>query len=286
MENSAPAFDPEAYTAESRRSWSEAAPCYDRICLELFPPMTRSFIAFVEPRPGQRLLDVACGSGAATLEAAGAVGPGGEVLGVDLSPGMLELARGRARAHSGARLEFREMNAERLDLPDAAFDAVVCQLGLMLFARPARALAEMARVARPGGIVSCLVQGEPEKMLFTSLVMRAMIRHAPELKVPGAPTLYAFGPPGALEGALSAAGLKEVVSARVSGTLAFASPREYWKTMTEGAGRTGAMLRKLSPGTRERIEAEVLEAAAAFRSGDGLAIPYECAMAKGVKPGR
>jgi ubiquinone/menaquinone biosynthesis C-methylase UbiE len=273
-------FDPDAFTAESKQAWSSVSDRYDRLSAALFPPITKAFLEFAGPRPGQRLLDVACGPGALTEAAAAAVGPTGRAVGVDLSPGMLKLAMGRAVS---LNLEYREMNAESLDFPEAVFDAVVCQLGLMLFARPQAALAEMARVCRRGGVVACLVQGSPERMLFTSLLMRTLVRHAPELKQPGAPTLYAFAAPGVLEGALEGCGLRQVVSTRLAGTFPFASAEAYWTTLTEGGGRSGAMLRSLGEEKQRAVRAETLAEAERFRRGARWEIPYEVVMAKGVK---
>jgi ubiquinone/menaquinone biosynthesis C-methylase UbiE len=274
------AFDPDAFTAESRQNWSAVSDSYGRMAAELFPPITAAFLEFLDVRPGQRLLDVACGAGAFAEAAAGRVGPTGRVVGVDLSPGMLKLAASRAASGS---LEYREMNAEALDFPDALFDAVSCQLGLMLFARPAAALSEMARVCRKGGAVACLVQGSPDKMLFTSLLLKTLVRIAPEVKQPGAPTLYSFAAPGVLEGALESAGLRSVVSRRAGGTFLFPSFEAYWSTLTEGGGRTGKMLLSLPPEQQEAVRAQTRSLAEAYRRDGGLELPYEIVMAKGLK---
>lgn len=274
------AFDPQSFTAESKRSWSSVSEPYDRMAAELFPPITAAFLDFVHLRPGQLVLDVACGPGTLTEAAARAVGQSGRVVGVDLSPGMLKLAMGRAVERN---LEYREMNAESLDLPDELFNAVLCQLGLMLFARPQAALSEMKRVCKPGGSVACLVQGSADKMLFTSMLMKTMVKHAPELKQPGAPNLYAFAAPGVLEQALEGAGLKQVAASRRAGVFPFASAEAYWAALTEGGGRSGAMLRSLPEETRRAVKDETLSLAAAHRVDGGLAIPYEVVMAKGVR---
>lgn len=122
-------------------------------------------------------------------------------------------------------------------------------------------------------------------MLFTALVMDAIIARAPHLKAPkGAPTLYSFGPDGILEEAFAKAGLTEMVTKRLGGTFRFASPEEYWTTMTEGAGRTGAMLRSLPPEHQEKIKAAVLRRAARHRNGRNIEIPYEFVMARGLTP--
>lgn len=102
--------------------------------------------------PGQRVLDVACGTGALTLAAAQQVVPGGAVTGLDASPEMLAVAR-RKRPD----LEWREGRAESLPFADASFDAVVSQFGLMFFDDPVAGLREMWRVLRGGGRLAVAV---------------------------------------------------------------------------------------------------------------------------------
>ncbi|MBI3552333.1 MAG: methyltransferase domain-containing protein [Elusimicrobia bacterium] len=271
-------FDPKAYTQELRENWNAAAPHYKRLSADFFPPIAKAFVDFCALKPGQSVLDVACGPGTATVLAKSAVGPKGKVVGVDLSVEMLKLAGERLGA-----VDLREMDAEEMDFPDASFDAVICQLGLMLFARPEAALSEMIRVVKPGGKVSCLVQGAKDKMVFTSLIMSTMIRHAPDLKAPGAPNLYAFGGEGRLEWALKTCELKGVRTERLSGTFGFASPEAYWETMASGAGRTGMMLKSLPAAVRSAIKQDVLKTAENYLIKDRMEIPYEVVMASGSK---
>lgn len=280
-------FDPDAYTAESRATWTEAAPRYEKLSSALFGPVMEEFSAFAGIRKGWRVLDVACGPGVAARAAARRAGETGRVFGVDLAPGMIERAASRPPEKGAAPIEWRAMNAQELDLPDASFDAAICSLGLMLFARPDAALAEMRRVCVPGAPVAGLVQGRRSAMLFTALVFDALVARAPQLRAPaGAPTLYAFGPDGVLEQAFARAGLTEIVSKRLTGTFRFASPEDYWSTMTEGAGRTGAMLRSLPAETQAKVRTDVLRRAARHRDGSATRIPYEFVMARGFAPSR
>jgi SAM-dependent methyltransferase len=103
-------------------------------------------------RPGQRVLDVACGTGALTAAVADRVGPDGRVTGLDANPEMLEVARRQHRA-----IEWRDGRAESLPFADASFDAVVSQFGLMFFENRVAALREMQRVLRPGGSMAVAV---------------------------------------------------------------------------------------------------------------------------------
>jgi ubiquinone/menaquinone biosynthesis C-methylase UbiE len=257
-------FDPEAHTAEQRQAWSEAAVPYEAMSRLLFSAFSPAFVDFL--RPEGSLLDVACGPGAVALAAHSR---GARVTAVDLAPGMIELARAAA-----PDIDWRVMNAEELSFPDKSFDAVSCQLGVMLFARPEKALREMARVGRRA---ACLVQGTAEGMVFSSLLLRTMIKHAPELKVPGAPTLFAFGGHGVLKGAMEKAGFTDVEEKRLSGAYEFSSAEDYWKTFTTGGGRTARMLATLPKSTQAAIKAEVLDAAEKL----GCRLPWEVVMARG-----
>ena len=278
-------YDPDAYHESSRATWHEAAPRYDKLSAALFGPVSDEFLDFVGLRKGWSALEVACGPGVASRAAARRLGEKGTLLATDFAPGMIALASSRPPEKRGARVEWRLLDAQKMDLPGASFDAVFCQLGLMLFARSDAALAEMRRVAKPGAPVACLVQGRRTSMMFTALVMDAIIARAPHLRSPkGAPTLFAFGPDGILEEAFTRADLTEIVTKRLSGVFRFGSPEEYWSTMTEGAGRTGAMLRSLSPEIQAKIKADVLRRAAKRRVGGFVEIPYEFTLARGLTP--
>jgi demethylmenaquinone methyltransferase / 2-methoxy-6-polyprenyl-1,4-benzoquinol methylase len=109
---------------------------------------------------GARALDVATGTGDLALELARRVGPGGEVVGVDFSERMLELARAKA---TGARVRFESGNALALDYPDGAFDAATVGFGARNFSDLERGLSEMARVVRPGGRVVVLEITTPQR---------------------------------------------------------------------------------------------------------------------------
>jgi SAM-dependent methyltransferase len=117
----------------------------------------RSF-ALLEPVPGSRLLDLGCGTGEDVLALAARVAPGGRVIGIDASHAMIDEARRRA-AGAGEAVELRVGDARRLDLPDGSLDGCRSERTLLHLDEPGRALAEMARVVRPGGVV---VAAEPD----------------------------------------------------------------------------------------------------------------------------
>jgi ubiquinone/menaquinone biosynthesis C-methylase UbiE len=122
-------------------------------------------------RKGDRVLDVACGTGALTLAAADIAGPSGSVVGLDRNPDMLAVARRKPR-----QVEWRQGAAEALPLPDDSFDAVVSQFGFMFFDDKPRALREMLRVLKPGGrlaVAVCdAVENSPGYEAFAQLLDR------------------------------------------------------------------------------------------------------------------
>lgn len=280
-------FNADAHTEDAKKVWSEAAERYEKLSNALFAKTATEFADFAGIKKGWRVLDVATGPGLAARAAAAKAGEKGSVLATDLAPGMIARAKAVPPVKRAAPIEFAEMDVHALPLPDASFDAAVSQLGLMLFAKPDQALSEMARVTKPGGVVACLVQGRREKMLFTSLVLHAIVEADPDLRAPeGAPSLYSFGPDGVLDAAFARAGLVELSTKRLNGTFRFASPEEYWTTMIEGAGRTGAMYRSLEEKDQAWVKKTVLRRAAKNKTSVGIEVPYEFMMARGHKAGR
>ena len=134
-----------------RYGWDIAAPDYEPSWQAQLAVAQDEMLACAALQAGERVLDVACGTGLVTLRAAQAVGPQGEAIGTDISAGMIDIAWTRATAQRIGNVRFQRMGAESLDFPERRFDAVLCALGLMYVTHPEQALHEMRRVLRPGG---------------------------------------------------------------------------------------------------------------------------------------
>lgn len=137
----------------ARQAQIAAAEAYEALFVPaLFEQWAPRVADAAQIQPGQRALDVACGTGVLARELASRTGAAGRVVGIDASPGMVAVAQNLAPA-----VEWREGNAEALPFPDQSFDAVVSQFGLMFFTDRHQALREMLRVMVPGGRLAVAV---------------------------------------------------------------------------------------------------------------------------------
>lgn len=179
--------------------------------------------------PGSAVLDVACGTGATTREAANRVGPNGRVVGLDRNDGMLNVARSHA-----TDIEWVEGLAEELPFETASFDTVLCQFGLMFFDDRSAALREMARVVRPDGRVALSVWDDvansPGYAQIIDLIEKMFGREpADALRAP-----FVLGDRQDLQQVLNEAGLAQAAVTTPNGTARFASIRDWVKTDVYG----------------------------------------------------
>ena len=187
-------------------------------------PLATDLIDTAALRPGERVLDVACGTGVVARLAAERVGAAGTVAALDINPGMLAVAR--SIAPPGRSIEWFETSAEAMPLPDEAFDVVLCQLGLQFFPDQPAALREMRRVLAPGGRLAIKVVG-PAPRIFVILA-EALARHInPEV---GAfmRLVFSLHETGNLQRLMSDAGFREVAIRSDTKRLRLPAPKEFF----------------------------------------------------------
>ena len=197
-----PSFDAAKYKNAQREQWNKDGAAWRRWNRTLdrwYGEVTRQMLDLARIQPGQRILDIAAGAGEPAVSAAERVGPGGYVLATDISEGIVELALQVARERGLKQLETRVMDGEKLDLPDASFDAVLCRLGLMYMPHPVTALREWGRALRPGGRVAVAVFSTADRNSWGALPA-SIIRRRAQLPppVPGQPGPFSLGGPGVL----------------------------------------------------------------------------------------
>jgi SAM-dependent methyltransferase len=249
-----------ALTEAGRAIWSSGD--FNAIARQVMSA-AEDIVHSADPRPGQAVLDVACGSGNAALVAARRYC---DVAGIDIAPNLVERARARAEAE-GLAADFREGDAQALPFPDASFDVVVSVFGVMFAPDQARAAAELLRVCRPGGTIA-LANWMPEA--FGADFFGAHARHAPP--PPGMPSPLRWGTAEGL-GDLLGPGVREIASRR-------RSIRAYYPSVEQAvdlfATYFGPTIRALNVVGPEGAEALRRDIAAVFerynRAGDGTAV--------------
>src|SRR3954468_13125831 len=146
--------------------WASVAPGWEEYAAtvdEQGRRVSEEMLAFTGPRPGERVLELACGPGGVGLEAAPLVAPDGEVVLSDLVPEMTTIAAARASALGLDNVTTAVLDIESLDRPDGDAEVILCRHGLMFVPDPDRAAAEMARVLAPGGRLAVAVWGPRER---------------------------------------------------------------------------------------------------------------------------
>lgn len=221
-------FDSEHLKNLEREGYSAHPETYDRLLMPLTSAFTDALLNMAPIKNGECVLDVACGTGPSTIEAASLVGESGRVIGIDIAPGMLRFAREKAEGAGLRNVEFHQMDAENLEFRDSTFDVVICQFGLIHFPNRLGALAEMRRVLRPGGRVVLSVWSHPERVRILSLFGEIVARHVPKLISPNIPTYYDLGAEGVLEAAFEKAGLRNPRTKKVALDYFLDTPADYW----------------------------------------------------------
>jgi SAM-dependent methyltransferase len=175
-------------------------------------PVSQWMVQAIAPQPGETILELAAGPGDTGLLAAELVRPGGRLISSDASEPMLEIARERARELGLEDVaEFRQIDAEWIDLPTASVDAVLCRWGYMLMPDPEAALRETRRVLRPGGRLALAAWATAGENPWASVGAQELRRHLGQPDPdPDAPGMFALARPGRLEGLLHGAGFAEV----------------------------------------------------------------------------
>lgn len=175
----------------------------------IFAPWATVLLELARLQPGERILDAACGTGAVARAAMARVGAAGKVTGVDLNPGMLEVARA-ASGEAGQSIAWREGNLEALPFADAAFDVVLCQQGLQFCPDKAAAVAELHRVLRKGGRLAASVWRDIRHFPYMVAVTGALADHVGAEASQRMSAPCSFGNADALRELMRRGGFKDV----------------------------------------------------------------------------
>ena len=257
---------------------SETAEFYEReLVPALFEPWAAELVELVSPQPGERVLDLACGTGLVARKAATRLAGTGEIVGVDLNPGMLAVAH-RSAAGVEPAIRWRQASALDTGLPDESIDVAFCQQGLQFFPDRMAALRELHRVMAPDGRAAVSVWCDPYAPGYAPF-WRAFEQHLADL--PAAldflRAVFALDDAGELRGLLTDAGFRDVRVSRHTHHVRAASA-EAWAGAFLGAAPVPG-LAEYDPKVLGRIADEVVAALRPYVKDDGLTFPISANVA-------
>lgn len=257
-----------------RYGWDRAAADYESFWRRQIAPAQERLLEMASLSEGERVLDVACGTGLVSLAAADTVGERGAVLGTDISEAMVAESRQRAEARGIPQARFERIDAE--SEVEGEFDAALCSLGLMYVPEPVAALRMMQRALAPRGRAVAAVWGRRDRCGWAGIFPVVDARVQSEV----CPMFFQLGTGDALRMALEQAGLRQVRVERIETRLEYANADEALGAAFIG-GPVAMAYSRFDDETRREAHTEYLASIEPYRVGEGYCVPGEFVIARG-----
>ena len=274
-------IDLDSYREQSLATWEEMAPGWEarnEWMIDVASGVNDWILERADLQPGQTVIDIAAGPGDLGFQAAARVGGEGRVISADFSPEMVEVARRLGESRGLDNVEYRVLDAERMDLEDDCVDAAVCRWGYMLMGDPAAALGETKRILRDGGPLAFAVWASPERNPWAAVPAMTIVQrgHVPPPD-PSAPGIFAMADPDRTRTLVTGAGFAEPEVEEILFDFRYADFDDFWDVLVRLAGPLARALKALPEderqATREAIEGNV----APHRNEDGsYSMPAMC----------
>ena len=240
----------------------------------MIAPIGEALMTYAAFRPGQRVADVGCGAGATSLDIAQQVGREGEVIGIDISPQLIDAAARRAQAAKADNVSFRCADAAVIRMEGPRFDRLFSRFGLMFFADPMAAFANLHRLVRPGGRIDFCAWAPARENMWVAQMMAIIGQHV-ELPapVPRAPGPFALEDPDYIRELLGRGGFADVHIDSWNGDQlvagAGASARQATDFVSD-AMSFGRLLDNAGPGVREEVNAQLTALFTRYHDAEGV----------------
>ncbi len=271
-------MEPKLHRRVQRYGWDLAVADYDRYWVPVLRWCSERCLELADPRPGERVLDIATGTGVAAFLASERVGTGGEVMATDLSEKMVKSVEAEAERRGVTNMRFQRVDAEDIALPDGSYDVALCVLGLMYPADPQRAIAQMYRVLRPGGRAAACVWGRRDRCGWNAVfpIIDAQVQSDV------CPLFFSLGAEGALRYGFEQAGFAQLHEERATRTLIWESDEEACGAIFPG-GPVALAYSRFSEEERAEVHAQYLQSIAPHLRDGVYRVPGEFVFALGSK---
>lgn len=265
---------PEGRQSEGWQLEEASAAAYERYLGPPFlVPWATDLVDAVDLKTGERVLDVACGTGIVARQAAGRVAPEGEVTGVDVNPAMLSVAR-EVASHIAPPIRWEQAGADRLPFPDASFDAVLCQQGLQFFPDRSAALSEMLRVIKPAGRLGLNTCRFLEHQPGYAALVEAVTRHIGVQAGEIVRSPYTLGDMEEVRALVRKAGFEGLHGRIAVWSARFASAEDLLRAET-ASSPLGDVVRQLDRDVLDALVTDLTAALLPHSDDDGVVFPFE-----------
>ena len=239
-------------------------------------PVHEWLVEHLDPKTGQRVLEIAAGPGDTGFLAAPRLG-NGRLVSTDLAPSMVEAARQRGAELGIDNADYEVLDAQAMHFKDASFDGAICRWGFMLMPDPAAALAESRRVLKPGGRLAFAVFTAPDENPFASIPARILVDvgHMPRPSSDWQPGILALGDRARLQSLLDASGFASTQIETVDMEWTFTDADDYWTFLVDLTA-LGPLVASLSVAARADLRTAIDGRLAAFRRADSIVLPSRC----------
>ena len=271
-------MEPALQRRVQRYGWDKAAMYYENFWQRQLKPAQDKLLEMAGLKPGERIIDIACGTGLVSFPAAATAGENGFVLATDISDGMVKIGNDSAKEKNYHNIRFQRMDAEELHVSAEEYDATLCALGLMYMPDPVRALKEMYRVLKPGGRAVAAVWGQRDHCGWAEIFEIVDKRVSSEV----CPLFFNLGNKDMLKRCFEAAGFSKVIFERLNTELIYNSDEEACGAAFAG-GPVALAYHKFSEPVKNEAHAEYLNSIKSFQQGAGYAVPGEFVVAMGFK---
>jgi ubiquinone/menaquinone biosynthesis C-methylase UbiE len=271
-------MDPALQRRVQRYGWDKAALFYETFWSRQLVPAQELLLELADLGPGEKILDIACGTGLVSFRARELVGATGTVIGTDISEKMIEHCEAKTRQLGLNNISFKRMEAEELSLDPSTFNKALCALGLMYVPDPIRAIKEMRRMLKPGGACISAVWGRRDRCGWSELFDIVDQYVASDV----CPMFFNLGNPDMLLLSFKAAGFEKVRTETISTILQFENEAEACGAAFAG-GPVALVYHKFDERIKEKVHQEYLASIASYKNHDAYEIPGEFVVAKGTK---